>query len=89
MSTPVFVGQRVLFRLSKGHIDEIRARREYDPNNHRGNPLSEGQQYPADVVAHFGGSTVNLRVILDGYGDHWACSVSQGDGPGQWQRTAF
>lgn len=53
---------------------------------HKGNPVSAGEYYPAQVVRRFNpeGTTVNLQVSLDGNDLHWATSVSEGDGDGQW-----
>jgi hypothetical protein len=51
---------------------------------HFGNQVSEGDSYPAVVVRTFGGSTVNLKVLLDGNDDYWATSRAEGDEPGQW-----
>lgn len=52
------------------------------------NAVSEGQVLPAVVVAVFGPpeapTCCNLKVALDGYGEFWATSRSEGDGPGYW-----
>jgi len=46
--------------------------------------VAEGEQYPAVVVRTFGGTTVNLHVLLDGNDTYWATSRMEGDDPGQW-----
>jgi len=51
---------------------------------HFGNQVAEGEQYPAVVVRTFGGTTVNLHVLLDGNDTYWATSRMEGDDPGQW-----
>jgi hypothetical protein len=54
---------------------------EYLKNSVYGN---KQEQLPAIIVAVWGETTVNLKVITDGQNDLWATSVSQGDGPNQW-----
>ena len=51
---------------------------------HFGNEVAEGEAYPAIVVRAFGGTTVNLHVLLDGNDTYWATSRPEGDAPGQW-----
>lgn len=51
---------------------------------HFGNAVTEGDEYPAVVVRTFLGTTVNLKVHLDGNDDYWATSRSEGDEPGNW-----
>jgi len=53
---------------------------------HVGNYVAEGDIYPAMVVRNFGGTgtTVNLKVQLDGDDTYWATSRTEGDGPGRW-----
>ena len=52
---------------------------------HYGNQASAGDVYAAVIVRTFGpGSTVNLKVLLDGNDDYWATSRMEGDEPGQW-----
>ena len=53
---------------------------------HSGNSVSEGQVYPAFVVATFGGTSANLHVLLDGNDTFWATSRTEGSEPGQWYR---
>lgn len=50
----------------------------------RGNSVRAGQVLPAVVVAAFGGSTVNLKVLLDGYENYWATSRVEGVGEYKW-----
>lgn len=38
------------------------------------NPANAGDTYPAVIVRTFGGTAVNLRVLLDGEDTYWACS---------------
>lgn len=51
---------------------------------HYGNEVREGELFPATVVRTFGGTTVNLQVLLDGNDAYWATSRMEGDEPGQW-----
>lgn len=51
---------------------------------HYGNPVTAGDVYPAVIVRTFGGTTVNLQVLLDGNDHYWATSRTEGDGQGQW-----
>lgn len=51
---------------------------------HFGNEAAEGDVYPAVVVRTFHGTTVNLKVLLDGNDDYWATSRGEGDGVGFW-----
>jgi hypothetical protein len=49
-----------------------------------GNHVAAGQTYPAMVVRTFGGTTVNLRVVLDGDDLLWATSRVEGTEAGTW-----
>lgn len=53
---------------------------------HTGNPVSEGEVYPATVVRTFDSEvgTANLKVHLDGNDDYWATSRCEGEQPGYW-----
>lgn len=52
---------------------------------HYGNPVAEGDVYPADVVHTWGSyAAVNLQVHLDGNDCYWATSRGEGGEPGQW-----
>lgn len=74
------------FRRSLGH--EPIPSGEYGRTGHvehTGNEASEGQVFPAFVVADFGsGAYLNLHVLLDGNDTYWATSRQHGDEPGQW-----
>jgi hypothetical protein len=50
---------------------------------HNGNPVKEGDVFPAVVVRDWGGS-VNLKVLLDGDDTYWATSRSEGEDAGTW-----
>jgi len=82
MSQTPTIGRIVHYRLSESDAAAIRTTPGWDST--RCNPLRPGQWYAAIVVATFGGSTVNLRVLLDGTVDFWATSRLFGDGPNQW-----
>lgn len=56
---------------------------------HVGNPVAEGEVYPAMVVRTFGGPSVNLQVHLDGNDLFWAISRLEGDEPGQWRWPTY
>ena len=75
----------VLYKLNLYDADEINRRRS-NSVIHCGNEASEGQVFPAFVVADWGGCA-NLQVLLDGNDSYWATSRGQGDEPGQWSRT--
>ena len=46
---------------------------------------NEAKELPAIIVAHWGGTTVNLKVFVDGrVQDLWKTSVTEGDQPGNW-----
>lgn len=54
---------------------------------HVGNETRAGDVFPAVIVRAWGtspGSSVNLKVLLDGSDDYWATSRTEGDGPGHW-----
>ncbi len=52
---------------------------------HVGNPVQEGDLYPAVVARLFDGyDGANLQVLLDGNDAFWATSRREGDAPGQW-----
>lgn len=76
------IGRIVHYTLSQYDADAIRAARAAAGTG--GNPVEEGQTYPATVVRNFGGSAVNLQVHLDGPDALWATSRTEGDGPGHW-----
>jgi hypothetical protein len=49
-----------------------------------GNHVAVGQTYPAVIVQTFGGTTVNLRVMLDGDDLLWVTSRVEGTEAGTW-----
>ncbi len=53
---------------------------------HIGNPVKAGAVCPAMVVATWGGTSINLKVMLDGADDYWATSVefSEEKKPRSW-----
>lgn len=77
-----YQGQHVLYRLSQNDVDWINQRRFY--GGATGNPVTAGDVCPAFIVRKWSESAANLTVFLDGRDTHWATSVSQGDGDGQW-----
>jgi hypothetical protein len=52
---------------------------------HMGSPVRAGDVLAADVAMVPDPPLVNLRVLLDGTDVHWATSVAEGPGPGQWR----
>lgn len=80
------IGQIVLYRLSEYDAKNIDVRQPQadEAGGYLRNPVAEGQVLPAVVVATFGGAAANLKVLLDGAGDYWATSRTEGDQPGQW-----
>lgn len=85
------VGRIVLYTLSEYDAREISARREKISHLPIWNHVAEGQTYPAIVVRTFGGTTVNLKVFLDGDDNYWATSRIECADPrldleeGKWQ----
>jgi len=85
------VGRIVHYRLTETDcrlIDqqEVDAGHPVAPSRYRNN-VSEGQYFPAMVVAMFGnGEHLNLKVFLDGGpgAEYWATSRPEGDTPGTW-----
>lgn len=90
------IGRIVHYRLTEGDVEAIETR---TPQYRTGtsslggeysvfqrNPVHAGQDYPALVVAVFDPSvtTANLMVQLDGHGQYWATSRTEGDEPGHW-----
>lgn len=91
MSQQPTIGRIVLYTLNEGDvalIDEQCPMREHLPHGDRQirNSVSPGDVYPAQVVRVFDPSvsTVNLIVQLDGKGEYWATSRTEGDGAGHW-----
>lgn len=84
MSQTPTLGRVVHYRLSEGDVDNVLAFRA-DKDYFVGNGVSEGQTYPAQVVATFnGGASCNLVVTLDGKDTLWVTSRPEGDTPGTW-----
>lgn len=79
------IGRIVHYKLTSSDVAIINQQDPHQPS--RRNPVSEGQVYPAMVVAVFGnGEHVNLKVFLDGgpSAECWATSRPEGDAPGTW-----
>lgn len=56
---------------------------------HVGNDVKAGDQFPAIIVRVFeAAKSVNLKVLLDGNDDFWACSVGEGEGGRHWNWPA-
>lgn len=56
---------------------------------HLGNPVAEGDLFPAVIVRVWSDTCVNLRVMLDGTDELWATSrnpvsMDDSDIPGRW-----
>jgi hypothetical protein len=89
------IGRVVLYRLDAGDvagIEERRAKLAEVLGVHTsalGNPVTAGQQYPADVVRVWSDTgPIQLQVRLDGSDSYWATSVAEGDGERQWSWPA-
>lgn len=81
----VAVGELVEYALSEGDVAAINAA---EPTGNGRNAARTGQYYAAVVVATFGPTTANLRVLLDGAGlgaEFWATSRTRGTEPAQWR----
>lgn len=87
------IGRIVHYTLSAGDVTMINQRRAAlkaslqsagEASPYIGNTVEAGQVYPAQIVRHFGGSTVNLKVALDGSDDYWATSRAEGEAQGNW-----
>jgi hypothetical protein len=79
------LGRIVQYVLNEGDVAAIN---QMHPDKSKYNQVRAEQTLPAIVVATFGGTTVNLRVLLDGYGEYWATSRQEGDGPFYWHWPA-
>jgi hypothetical protein len=85
------IGRIVHYRLSAQDADEIATRRALvvtQDGHERGNSVYEGLACSAVVVAVSTPEIVNLQVLLDGDGSHWATSRHEGDEPGTWSWPA-
>lgn len=83
------VGSHVFYKIAEADLPLIDERApQHKPGAasvYLRNHVRAGQVYPAQVVAVFGsGTTANLMVQLDGYGQFWATSRVEGSGPGQY-----
>lgn len=91
MSKPT-IGRIVHYTLTEADAEAINRRRPDGSRGtdgqgavvHVGNHASAGQVYPAMVVRVFDAPYANLQVHLDGNDTYWACSRSEGEGPGFW-----
>lgn len=89
-TTPPTVGRTVHYILSAQDVAYIDRTCPAQVQGESGyyeavrNPVAEGQVYPAQVVATWGGPSANLVVQLDGTAQYWATSRGEGDQPGQW-----
>ena len=80
----VTVGRIVHYKLSEQDVALIDQQSPITAQAPR-NGVYVGHILPAIVVAYFGSGTyANLKVLLDGAGEYWATSRSEGDGPGTW-----
>jgi hypothetical protein len=79
------IGRIVHYALSAYEAERASLRREVAGDV--GNPVSEGDVFPALIVRVWGDSSqsmVNLQVFLDGSDNRWITSVSVGVGPGTY-----
>lgn len=84
MSEQALLAQTVLYTMTENDVQRV-----IDANPLNGNMPRVGEQYSARVLRVWGPDSVNLRVELDGPNTLWVTSVSFGDTPGTWQRTAW
>lgn len=83
------IGRIVHYTLSREDAARITDRRRQQQPLAFGNPVSEGDAFPAVIVRLWDDDTVNLRVWLDGTDDLWATSRPVGDYiPGTWSWPA-
>lgn len=94
------IGRIVLYKVPSWQVVEINQRRKdayaraawhswkkTGAQVHAGNAVTEGQVFPAMIVAVWGTTptcSVNLKVCLDGSDTYWVTSVSVGDKPGSY-----
>lgn len=76
------IGRIVHYRLSAHDARLIAERRNM--TGVRGNPVYEGNTFPAMIVGIVAGQMVQLQVFLDGQDMLWATSVHMGEGPCTW-----
>lgn len=90
------MGCTVHYVLSEDNANSINRRRKHAAESgitaentgavvHYGNPVYAGDEYPMVIVKEWtSGGSVNGQVLLDGNDTFWACSVSEGEGPGKY-----
>ncbi len=76
-------GDFVFYTLTTDDAERIRLDRQ--SRSIQGNPLSEGQTYPALIVRKWSENGANLQVFLDGPDQAWVTSRSYGEIPGTWR----
>jgi hypothetical protein len=74
----VTIGRVVIFKTTEQQQDAMRKA------SLLGRSCNASDELPAIVVAVWSQNVINLKVLLDGIGDIWVTSVSEGDQPGQW-----
>ena len=79
---PPSLGRIVHYTLSDYDAAAITQRRKDDSTV--ANLVCGGQVFPAIVVRVFGGTTINLKVFLDGDDTYWATSRVEGADQGTW-----
>ena len=82
------IGRIVWFVFDQSSADQVQAGRNLFTSGlqETGNTVMVGDVYPAMVVRLHGGTSVNLKVFLDGTDTLWATSVpfSDAKGPRTW-----
>jgi hypothetical protein len=69
------IGRIVHYKLSAQDVEEYSSSL---------NGMRVGDACAAIVVRAFGGTSANLRLLLDGREIGWVTSAPEGDQPGQW-----
>ena len=71
------IGRVVYFVLDQSSADQVQAGRNLFTSGlqETGNTVMVGDVYPAIIVRIVGGTTINLKVMLDGTDTYWATSV--------------
>ena len=82
------IGRVVYFVFDQSSADQVQAGRNLFTSGlqETGNMVMVGDIYPAIIVRMFGGTSVNLKVMLDGTDTYWATSVpyDAAHGPRSW-----
>jgi len=82
------IGRIVWFVFDQSSADDVARQRQTVISGHQetGNTVMVGDIYPAMIVRIFGGTTINVKVMLDGTDTYWATSVPYSDakGPRTW-----